>query len=83
MQTEIFEDAEMTASQRQMILAHMKAGKTITPLEALQKFGCMRLSARIWELRKQNHDIKTTKRGKVNRFGRVARFAEYSLENAA
>jgi hypothetical protein len=35
----------------------MKTGKTITPLQALQWFGCMRLAARIRDLRDDGHDI--------------------------
>ena len=44
-------------SQTQQILAHMKTGKTITPLQAFQWFGCMRLAARIRDLRDDGHDI--------------------------
>jgi len=34
-------------------------GEKITQLSALEKFGCLRLSARIWDLRDQGHPIKT------------------------
>ena len=37
-------------SQKNEILETLKRGETITPLEALRDFGCMRLSARIGEL---------------------------------
>jgi hypothetical protein len=39
------------------ILNHMRAGNTITALDALTKFGCMRLSARIHQLKGQGHII--------------------------
>lgn len=39
-------------SQREAIARYLKAGKSLTALEALQKFGCMRLGARIYELKK-------------------------------
>jgi hypothetical protein len=45
-------------SQNKAILRHMKAGKSITPLDALLKFGCMRLAARIYELKEAGHIIK-------------------------
>jgi hypothetical protein len=60
-------------TQNAQILNHLKR-KPITPIEALQKFGCFRLGARVWELRQQGHPI--TKRT-VERNGK--RFAEYKL----
>lgn len=56
-------------SQTKKILAHLKSGKTITPLEALAEFGCLRLSGRIYDLRRDGHQIETnritTKSGKT------------------
>jgi len=46
-------------TQAQQIYEYLKAGNTLTPLEALQKFGCLRLAARIADLRKQGHIIWT------------------------
>ena len=39
-----------TQSQRARIHEYMKQGNAITPLEALDKFGCFRLSERIREI---------------------------------
>ena len=47
-------------AQAKMIAAHLKAGNTITALEALQKFGCLRLAARIADLRKEGLKILTS-----------------------
>ncbi len=47
------------ASQSDAILKHLQSGKHLTPLEALQRFGCMRLGARIWDLKKEGHDISS------------------------
>ena len=41
------------------ILEYLQKGNSITPIEALDKFGCFRLSARIWELKKDGYDIET------------------------
>lgn len=41
----------MTEVQNQMVLNYLKTGKILTPLEALDMFGCLRLSARIYELK--------------------------------
>ena len=46
-------------SVNEKILKYLQKGKSITPMEALEKFGCFRLSARIWELKKEGHDIET------------------------
>ena len=47
----------MSHSQAAQILDYLLAGNSITPLEALDKFGCFRLGARIWDLRKAGHPI--------------------------
>ena len=47
-------------SQNAQILADLKRGRVITPLQALNSYGCFRLAARIKELRDQGHNIKTT-----------------------
>ena len=48
-------------SQTKAILAYMKAGNGITPMEALHLCGCFRLSARIADIKKLGHAIKTEK----------------------
>ena len=40
-------------TQRKEILRYMRERGSITPLEALQHFGCLRLAARILELREE------------------------------
>ena len=45
-------------SQEKNILEHLQ-NKSITPLEALKKYGCFRLSAIIYRLKKENYKIKT------------------------
>ena len=57
-------------SQREMILHHMKTGNSITPIQALQVFGCFRLSARIWDLRNAGHAIEMVMVGQKKRYAR-------------
>ena len=45
--------------QKQKVLIHLQEGKGITPLEALTKFGAFRLSAIIFNLKKDGYDIQT------------------------
>ena len=61
-------------SQSLDVLMHLKSGKTLTPIDALNEYGCFRLGARILELRKQGYKIKTEtpKKGK--------QYAIYSME---
>jgi hypothetical protein len=44
-------------SQSTEILAHLRAGLSITPLDAFKRFNCLRLGARIYELKARGHDI--------------------------
>jgi Helix-turn-helix domain len=46
-------------SQNQRILNYLQKGKSLTPITALNKFGCFRLAARIADLRKEGHTIHT------------------------
>jgi hypothetical protein len=46
-------------SQKSEILSHLRTRRSLTPLEALKKFGCMRLGARIWELKRDGHRIES------------------------
>lgn len=46
-------------TQETQILNYLKDGNSITQIDALNKFGCFRLAARIYELRMKGHDIQT------------------------
>lgn len=49
-----------SSSQLSRIKSALMNGDTLTPLDALKRFGCFSLGARIWELRhKHNLDIRT------------------------
>lgn len=65
---------ENTESQTQKILNWMLSGKGITSLEAVQKFGCLRLASRILECKKKH---KITKRWVVTKTKK--RVIEYSI----
>lgn len=55
-----------TASQNTRILKHLETGRSLSPLIALERYGCMRLAARIHDLRKkhriESHRVKFGKR---------------------
>lgn len=65
-------------SHAESILSDLRKGKKITPIDALEDYGCFRLGARIWDLRKAGHPIKAEiveDKGK--------RYARYSMAVAA
>lgn len=66
-----------TDSQCSKILHDLIAGKRITPIDALEKYGCFRLSARIKDLRKDGWVIKT----EIVRTRSRKRIAQYYMEN--
>ncbi|WP_420013315.1 helix-turn-helix domain-containing protein [Tateyamaria sp.] len=47
-----------TETHNAKVLAHVQLGKSITPLEALDEFGCFRLGARIYGLKQAGHPIQ-------------------------
>jgi len=60
-------------SQTLNILKHLQTGKSITPVDALDLYGCLRLAARINELR----DIAPIKTRMIHKDGKS--YASYSL----
>ena len=65
-------------SQNARILAHMKIAP-ITQLDALKYAGCLRLGARIYNLRDAGHDIRTEMVAVQNSMGERKRVARYRL----
>lgn len=63
-------------TQRDLILSHLKQGAALTQVEALNLFGCMRLAARIEELRDAGEPIVTERIVEGDRtFARYRRIA--------
>ena len=70
-------------SQCQMILQYMKETGGITTMEAFRKFGCTRLSGRIYDLRQEGYAISGETIRKTNRKGKTVTFTRYSLNGGA
>ena len=67
-------------TQNDMILDYLKThSEGITPKEANERFGCMRLSARISDLRELGYNISTESETRKNRFGHYTTYARYKL----
>lgn len=67
-------------TQNDMILAYLRAYGSITPQDALREFGCMRLSARIYDLKKRGESISEATEHSKNKFGKDVAYSRYRLE---
>lgn len=67
-------------SQERQILEYLESGRSITPIDALNLFGCFRLSARIKDLRNRGFDIVTSMETKEMPDGTKKRYARYWLK---
>lgn len=67
------------ATQTDHILAHLRAGYSLTPLEAMDLFGCIRLAARIYDLRQDGWPIEDEKVRVPVRGGGTTRVCRYRL----
>lgn len=65
-------------SQNAKIIQHMKRG-SITPLVALRLYGCMRLAARIDEIRDMGHDVISVWVTVRNASGKRVKVKSYSI----
>lgn len=66
-------------SQKSMVLDYMEEFGSITPIDAFRDLGITRLSAIVFNLKEEGHDIdKVIETGK-NRFGNRTRYARYSF----
>jgi hypothetical protein len=66
-------------TQSDMILRYMHENGSITPLDAMREFGCMRLGARIYDLKQAGTRIITESQTEKNRYGKTVTFARYRL----
>lgn len=67
-------------NQCELILRYMQEHGSITPMEALNHCGCMRLSARIHDLRNMGHDIKMELVTVKSKNGTKTQVSRYSLD---
>jgi len=63
-------------SQNKQIADYLNKGKKLTPIDALNKFGCFRLAARIADLRNNGMNIVT----KTIKLENKKQIAQYSVK---
>ena len=66
-------------TQCDMILRYMQDTGSITPWEAMREFGCMRLGARIYDLRRRGLNITKETETSRNRYGKRVSYAKYRV----
>ena len=66
--------------QTDRILRYLEDGGSITDNDARDIFGCHRLSARIYDIKKLGHKIGKVMETGVNRFGDRTVYARYWLK---
>jgi hypothetical protein len=67
-------------TQCERIIEYIKTEGSITQLDALREFGCMRLASRVSELRKAGVPIIRELETSKNRYGEPISYARYRLE---
>lgn len=70
----------MKETQCSKIIDYIEREGSITPLDALREFGCMRLASRITDLKRKGYIITKEMETAQNKAGEPVRYARYRLE---
>lgn len=66
-------------TQTEKILSYIEENGSITPLDALREFGCMRLASRMCDLKRDGYTVCKTMETTKNRYGEPVRYARYTI----
>ena len=69
--------AKQKKSQMLMIREHLRTKGTITSMEAIKLYGCTRLSAKIFNLKRAGWEIDSIPTPGTNRYGETTVFSTY------
>lgn len=72
--------ANNKVTRKKRVLDAMRGHGTITPWYAINTLGNTRLSATIFELKKDGHEISMSMENGTNKFGDAIRYAKYKLD---
>ena len=70
----------MKLTQYDRVLQHLKRNGKLSQKQAINLYGCYRLSAVIYLLKKDGYKISSDFKSGKNRFGDIVSWAEYKLE---
>ena len=66
-------------TQCERILKYIEEQGSISQLEALETFGCMRLASRMCDIKKMGYNVTKRMEKKKNSYGEPISYARYSL----
>ena len=69
----------MDRTQKEIVRKRLEKKKSITSYQAFVYYGITRLSAIIYDLRKEGYNIGSETITKKNRYGNVCNYAKYML----
>mgnify|MGYP003133948131 CR=1 FL=1 len=70
----------MKMNQKEKVIRHLQMYKSITPLEAFNEYGIMRLAAVIFDLKDMGFGIDSEMQKSLNRFGEKISYSKYTLD---
>ena len=70
-------------TQCEKIIKYIEETGSITQLDALKEFGCMRLASRISDIKKMGYPVEMKMEKSKNRYGEPIWYARYSICKSA
>lgn len=67
-------------TQTDRIIRHIQDYGSITPLEAMQEYGIMRLASRMCDIKRAGYNVRREMVTGRNRYGESTTYARYFLE---
>lgn len=67
-------------TQTDRIIRHIQDYGSITPLEAMQEYGIMRLASRMCDIKRAGYNVRREMVTGKNRYGESTTYARYFLE---
>lgn len=69
----------MKVSQCERILDYIAENGSITQLDALREFGCMRLASRMCDIKRLGYPVRMEIEKNKNRYGEPIHYARYTI----
>lgn len=66
-------------TQCDKILAYIREHGSITPLDALREFNCMRLASRMSDLKARGYNVQSKMETSKNKNGELVSYARYTI----
>lgn len=66
-------------TQCERIIQYIEETGSITQMDALREFGCMRLASRMCDIKKMGYTVTTKMEKAKNRYGEPVSYARYTI----